>query len=201
MKLKSAAGIVCYVKDVRKTVKFYETLGFTFKKNKPGHATGYINWFWIDFLQIDKEDKPGFRDEAKAKSKGAGQFLYLSVDNVETPTRAWSPRGSSRRPSRRIGRGATVSSSFAIPTATSSSSSSERSDEDRSGSNLTIVRDYGKIRRWRPSLSLCSRPHVWPSLSASDGRVSHCSLRSEECPWPKCSPRPRPRAAQAPSGP
>jgi predicted lactoylglutathione lyase len=30
MKLKSAAGIVCYVKDVPKTVEFYKALGFTF---------------------------------------------------------------------------------------------------------------------------------------------------------------------------
>lgn len=28
MKLKSVAGIVCYVKDLNKTAKFYETLGF-----------------------------------------------------------------------------------------------------------------------------------------------------------------------------
>ena len=83
MKLKSAAGIVCYVKDVKKTVKFYQALGFTFKKNKPDHATGYINWFWIDFLQSSKEKKSGFKDDANAKHKGDGLYLYLSVDDVD----------------------------------------------------------------------------------------------------------------------
>ncbi len=83
MNLKSAAGIVCYVKNVPKTVKFYETLGFTFKKNKSTHAIGYINWFWIEFLQSDKEDKPEFKKEANLTYKGAGQFLYLSVNDVD----------------------------------------------------------------------------------------------------------------------
>lgn len=93
MKLKSAAGIVCYVKDVPKTVKFYKALGFTFKKAKPTHATGYINWFWIDFLQSNKEDKPGFKDEASAKNKGAGQFLYLSVDDVDQAHKSLKAKG------------------------------------------------------------------------------------------------------------
>ncbi len=83
MKLKSASGIVCYVTDVRKTMKFYKALGFTFKKSKPTHATGYINWFWIDFLQSNKETKPKFKKEANAKNKGAGQYLYLSVEDVD----------------------------------------------------------------------------------------------------------------------
>jgi len=83
IKLKSAAGIVCYVNDVSKTVKFYKALGFTFKKENDAHAIGYINWFWIDFLQSDKETKATFKKEAKAKNKGAGQFLYLSVDDVD----------------------------------------------------------------------------------------------------------------------
>jgi catechol 2,3-dioxygenase-like lactoylglutathione lyase family enzyme len=83
MKLKSVSGIVCYVKNIPKTVKFYKILGFDFKKEKPTHAVGYSNWFWIDFLQSDKENKPGFKDEAVAKNKGAGQFIYLSVDDVD----------------------------------------------------------------------------------------------------------------------
>ena len=83
MNLKSVSGVVCYVKNIPKTVQFYKTLGFTFKKEKPTHATAYSNWFWIDFLQSDKENKPGFKDEAKAKNKGAGQFIYLSVDDVD----------------------------------------------------------------------------------------------------------------------
>lgn len=85
MKPKSAAGIVCYVKDVKKTVKFYKLLGFDFKKEKPFHARGYINWFWIGFLQSNKE--------ANSSNKGAGQYLYLSVDNVDEAYKELSKKG------------------------------------------------------------------------------------------------------------
>jgi hypothetical protein len=37
MKLKSAAGVVCYVHNLGKTVEFYEKLGFQFKTQpRPG---------------------------------------------------------------------------------------------------------------------------------------------------------------------
>jgi len=36
------------------------------------------------FLSADLEDKPAFKEEAKLKNKGAGLFLYFSVDNVDT---------------------------------------------------------------------------------------------------------------------
>lgn len=83
MQPKSVSGLVCYVKDITATVAFYETLGFTFKRHEPTRATGYINWFWIDFLQSDTETKPAFLAEANAQPKGAGQYLYLSVDDVD----------------------------------------------------------------------------------------------------------------------
>ena len=41
-----------------------------------------LNWFWTDFWQIDQEDKPEFKKEAELANKGAGVFLYISVDNV-----------------------------------------------------------------------------------------------------------------------
>lgn len=45
MKIKSVSGLVCYVKDLNKAVKFYETLCFAFKKRVADHATAYSNWF------------------------------------------------------------------------------------------------------------------------------------------------------------
>ncbi len=42
-----------------------------------------MNWFWIDFIAIDKEDKPEFQKEAHLDNKGAGLYLYISVDNVD----------------------------------------------------------------------------------------------------------------------
>ncbi len=83
MKIKSVSGLTCYVKDLQKTVKFYETLGFDFKKKETNHATAYSNWFWIDFLSIASEDKPEFQKEANHENKGVGLFIYLSVDDVD----------------------------------------------------------------------------------------------------------------------
>ena len=83
MKIKSVAGITCYVKDLDKTADFYETLGFEIKKRASNHVTAYMNWFWIDFLAIDKEDKPEFQKEANLINKGAGVYFYLSVDDVD----------------------------------------------------------------------------------------------------------------------
>jgi catechol 2,3-dioxygenase-like lactoylglutathione lyase family enzyme len=83
MKMKSAAGIVCYVKDVEETAQFYETLGFQLKTREPSRVTAYLNWFWIDFLSIDKEERQEMKEEATLGNKGAGLFLYLSVENVD----------------------------------------------------------------------------------------------------------------------
>ncbi|OGK12960.1 hypothetical protein A3A93_01520 [Candidatus Roizmanbacteria bacterium RIFCSPLOWO2_01_FULL_38_12] len=83
MKMKSVSGVVCYVKDTNKTAKFYEALGFTFEKREPDHVSIFLNRFWIDFHPQDKEDKPEFQKEANLDNKGAGLFLYISVDDVD----------------------------------------------------------------------------------------------------------------------
>lgn len=69
MSIKSVSGISCYVKDLKRTVKFYEALGFDFKKTDTNYAIAYSNWFWIDFLAIEKEEKKEFQKEAKSKNK------------------------------------------------------------------------------------------------------------------------------------
>lgn len=83
MKLKSVAGTVCYVKDTAKTADFYENLGFIITIREPDHLSIRLNWFWMDFHPEDKEDKPEFQKEANLDNKGAGLFLYISVDDVD----------------------------------------------------------------------------------------------------------------------
>ena len=83
MKMISVSGIVCYVKDTNKTAAFYDALGFEFDKREPDHLSIRLNWFWIDFHPQDKEDTPEFQKEANLENKGAGQFLYIKVDNVD----------------------------------------------------------------------------------------------------------------------
>jgi len=72
MKPKSIAGIVCYVKDIKKTVQFYKTLGFKVQMHGPDQAQARINWFWINFLAQGKETKAEIKREAKLKEQGAG---------------------------------------------------------------------------------------------------------------------------------
>lgn len=83
MSLKSIAGIGCYVKNLAKTTKFYEDLGFKFKEQTGDHATAYLNWFWLSFYPIDKETKPKFKEEANLPNKGAGLYINVNVDNID----------------------------------------------------------------------------------------------------------------------
>ena len=83
MKIKGVSGITCYAKNLSKTVKFYETMGFETKKSDATHATLYSKWFWIDFLAIAKNERTEFIRNTDLGNKGAGVFLYLSVDNVD----------------------------------------------------------------------------------------------------------------------
>jgi catechol 2,3-dioxygenase-like lactoylglutathione lyase family enzyme len=83
MKLKSAAGMVYYVKNVEETAHFYETVGFQVKTREADRVSASLNWFWIDLRSRDQEERPEWREEATRGNNGPGQLLYLSVDNVD----------------------------------------------------------------------------------------------------------------------
>ena len=83
MKLKSVSGFSCYVKDLNATAKFYESLGFLMSKWDEKRLSIRLNWYSIDFIQIDKEENLEFQKEAKAENKGAGLYINLSVDDVD----------------------------------------------------------------------------------------------------------------------
>ncbi len=83
MKLKSISGLVCYVKNLQKTIAFYDSLGFRFGKQDEAHATAYVNWFWIDFVAQSSVVSSAFEKEAQAASKGTGQFLQINVEDVD----------------------------------------------------------------------------------------------------------------------
>jgi catechol 2,3-dioxygenase-like lactoylglutathione lyase family enzyme len=83
MKLKSVSGLTFYVKDLRKTTKFYQDLGFLSSSRDENHVTFRLNWFSIDFIAQDKEEKTEFIEEANAENKGAGLYINISVENVD----------------------------------------------------------------------------------------------------------------------
>jgi predicted enzyme related to lactoylglutathione lyase len=93
MKMKSIAGITCYVRNLKKIAEFYEALGFQFKTREQDRVSVYLNWFWIDFLPIGKSEGSGFRKESDLDDKSAGLFLYISVDNVDDSYKSLLSKG------------------------------------------------------------------------------------------------------------
>ena len=83
MKPKSISGVVQYVADISKTADFYEALGFRLGDRSETYLKVYVNWFWMEFVQIDSENKSEFMAEAQAGQKGAGQFVGVNVDGVD----------------------------------------------------------------------------------------------------------------------
>lgn len=74
MEIKSISGTTYFVKDLKKTAKFYESLGFRLGKQDDETLTVYVNWFWIKFIA---------QKDAKLDNKGVGAFLNLKVDSAD----------------------------------------------------------------------------------------------------------------------
>jgi catechol 2,3-dioxygenase-like lactoylglutathione lyase family enzyme len=74
MKVNSISGITCHVEDLAWAAEFYETIGFRRGKEEPDRVTFYVNWFFVTLVS---------RDESEIPTKGAGQSLYVKVDDVE----------------------------------------------------------------------------------------------------------------------
>ena len=84
MKLKSISGIVCLVENLEQTIMFYEKLGFTFRKTVPDvSATGYVNWFWIEFLLKRRVVTEAFKEDVAVSPKGAGQYIHINVEDID----------------------------------------------------------------------------------------------------------------------
>jgi len=83
MKLKGASGYSYYVSDIDKTAEFYEKLGLQIREKTADRIVIYLNWYRIDLVKPTETDYKEFHDEAASKDKGAGVFLYFSVDDVD----------------------------------------------------------------------------------------------------------------------
>jgi catechol 2,3-dioxygenase-like lactoylglutathione lyase family enzyme len=83
VKLNSISGVSCFVKDLDTTAEFYESLGFRVGNRDPDRLTCYVNWFWITFIAQDGEVDADRRKDAKASNRGAGQYLYIKVDDLD----------------------------------------------------------------------------------------------------------------------
>ncbi|HEU4540941.1 MAG TPA: VOC family protein [Jiangellaceae bacterium] len=73
MKISSISGLVYQVRDLDKTLEFYESLGFRMGKRDDHEATCYVNWFWLRFVvDADGSSRPEPRPT-----------LYLKVDDID----------------------------------------------------------------------------------------------------------------------
>lgn len=93
MNLKSVSGFTLYVKDLNKSVDFYESLGFKIEKREDGHAIARVNWFTVDLVSQMDEDKAEFQKEANAEPKGSGIFINVSVGDVDEYYKAVLDKG------------------------------------------------------------------------------------------------------------
>ena len=82
MKPKSISGLLFFAKNVGQSADFYENLGFTIEKREADYAMLRINWFWLELISATSAG-PEFADDTGDDSKGTGQFVYVSVENVD----------------------------------------------------------------------------------------------------------------------
>ena len=75
MKISSISGLTYRVRDLDRTVEFYETIGFRLGKRDDRQATCYVNWFWLTFTTGD--------GGAATVEPGTGPTLYLKVDDID----------------------------------------------------------------------------------------------------------------------
>jgi predicted lactoylglutathione lyase len=76
MDLKSVSGLTFFVKDITKTAKFYEALGFKTEKQEKDYLLVRLNWFSMDFVAEGAGD-------AKTGPKGTGVCINISVGDVD----------------------------------------------------------------------------------------------------------------------
>jgi catechol 2,3-dioxygenase-like lactoylglutathione lyase family enzyme len=74
MKVNSISGITCHVEDLARAAEFYESIGFRRGKEESDRVTFYVNWFFVTLVA---------QDQTQTRTKGAGLFLYVKVDDVE----------------------------------------------------------------------------------------------------------------------
>lgn len=72
MKISSISGLAYRVRDLNRTMEFYESLGFRIGKRDDHQATCYVNWFWLRFVEATDGAEPE-----------PGATLYLKVDDID----------------------------------------------------------------------------------------------------------------------
>lgn len=94
--MNSVSGLLFFVKDLDKTVEFYEKLGFSFKTRTADYAVAYLNWFWLEFVALDKAEETVYKKQLPSLADAvtaAGPFVHISVQNVDEFYEAMCAKG------------------------------------------------------------------------------------------------------------
>ncbi len=86
IKMNSISGVVYFVEDLDKTVKFYEDLGFQIIEKTNEYVKVSVNEFWIDIVDIRFGEKTVYQRDLDADTRvlgGNGQYLHIEVDNTD----------------------------------------------------------------------------------------------------------------------
>lgn len=85
MKPITVNGLMLYATDVAKSLVVYEQLGFTvIQKHLPTFASVMLAGFLIQFQDKSNPTDSSFMAEAMGEPKGAGLFIYIQVEDVDS---------------------------------------------------------------------------------------------------------------------
>ncbi|MDO8452616.1 MAG: VOC family protein [bacterium] len=73
-------SILFFVKDPKKSLKFYKTLGFIPVSESDSQCVMRMNWFKII---LQDETKVKYTKDSGVEPKGKGVFIQLSVENID----------------------------------------------------------------------------------------------------------------------
>jgi catechol 2,3-dioxygenase-like lactoylglutathione lyase family enzyme len=85
MKISSISSLTCVVKDLKRTIEFYEALGMRLGKQEEDRVTFYVNWFAMDFIAASQPINAEYQREALAMQAGtgAGIYIHIKVENAD----------------------------------------------------------------------------------------------------------------------
>lgn len=82
--MKKINGLILIVKNIEKSLDFYNVLGFSIRNKIEGIAvTVSIDNFWIELLKETEVVTAEYKKGLNSNQRGVGSFLQIEVDDVD----------------------------------------------------------------------------------------------------------------------
>lgn len=75
-------NLLYWVKDLDKSVSFYQSIGFTVGTHRPQYAELSLGDFGITLVPASDAESE-FASDANATEKGLGAYLYVQADHID----------------------------------------------------------------------------------------------------------------------